>query len=238
MKMKNPLVLNITNYVAMNFSANALLAVGALPLMSSEPLEMRELTAMCDSLVVNIGCLEQRQAEAMLEAAGEALRLGKPWVLDPAGAGASRFRSETLRKLLALRPSVIRGNASEILALAGEKSSGKGVDSADDSAEALEAGKRLALGTGAAVSISGPTDYITDGREVIRVTGGSPLAPRVTATGCVASAITGAFIAGSENVLQAAADAMILMKRAAEKAAQGCGGPGTFAARLIDALAQ
>lgn len=236
--MQNPLILNVTNYVAMNFSANALLAMGASPLMSSEPLEMKELTSLCSALVINIGCLESRQAEAMLIAAKEAEALGKPWVLDPAGVGASRFRAETVHKLICCHPTIIRGNASEILFLAGMESSAKGVDTGEDSSEAVEAGKKLAMETGAVVSISGPTDFVTDGNEVICITGGSPLAPRVTAMGCVASAVTAAFAAGNGNAMNAAADAMRLMKKAAEAAEGTSNGPGTFAANFIDALSK
>ena len=233
---RSPLILNITNHVAMNFTANALLAIGASPLMSSEQEEMVELTIMCSALVVNIGTLEKAQLEAQKTAAKTAIMLGRPWVLDPAGVGASRFRSAAVRELIALHPSVIRGNASEILFLAGGEARSRGVDSTEDSARAVEAGKRLARDSGAVVSISGPTDYITDGEEVVSIEGGSPLMPQVTAMGCAATAITGAFLAVDEDPLRAAAGAMSLMSAAGGDAALASEGPGTFAARFIDSL--
>lgn len=233
---QSPLILNITNYVAMSSSANALLSIGASPLMSSEEAEMSELVIRSDAVVINIGCLEKPQIEAMMVAARTASLLGRPWVLDPAGVGASRLRTDTVRDLVALHPTVIRGNASEILCLAGAGASGKGVDSADDSGAAVEAGRKLAAETGAIVSISGPTDYITDGQEVISIAGGSPLMPQVTAMGCVASAITGAFAAVAEDPLSAAAEAMALMAEAGEAAAALASGPGTFASLFIDSL--
>ena len=238
LRQQSPLILNITNYVAMSFSANALLAAGASPLMSSEPEEMTELVKASDALVINIGCLEQRQAEAMAIAARAALEQGKPWVLDPAGVGLSRLRRETVARLISeFHPCVIRGNASEILVLAGEKAASRGVDSAEGSEAAVGAASRLASETGAVISLSGEIDFITDGRTVIKLYGGSPMMPRVTAMGCAASALTAAFLAVDEDRLAAAASAMALMGAAGEKAASESNGPGSFAVNFIDALA-
>ena len=232
-----PLIHNITNYVAMEISANALLAVGASPIMSSEPDEMEELVRASAALVVNIGCLENRQIEAMRIGAEAASRLGKPWVLDPVGAGASRLRTETSIDLLCrFHPSVVRGNASEILALCEVDAGSRGVDSIEDSLTALKYAKALAEKFKTVVSISGPTDYITDGQEVISISNGSSLMPSVTAMGCTASALTAAFLAVDPNSLSAASCAMALMGVAGEKAAAESDGPGSLAVKFLDTL--
>lgn len=233
---QSPLVLNITNYVAMNFTANALLAIGASPLMSSEPDEMDELVELCSALVMNIGCIGKTQIEAMRAAAAAAERLGRPWVLDPAGAGASRLRTRTALELAAMGPAVIRGNAAEILCLAGASVASRGVDSTVAGELAVEAGKALASRLGTVVSISGPRDYITDGKSVVSIGNGSPMMPRVTAMGCAASAITGAFAAVDADRLQAAAGAMALMGVAGEQAASAAAGTGSLATGFIDIL--
>ena len=261
----SPLVHNITNYVAMNLSANALLAIGASPLMSSEEKEMEEISAISDALVINLGCIESGQLRAARIAASEALRSGKPWVLDPVGAGLSLLITSAATQLaMEYGPSVIRGNASEIIALANacaqaqcspDMTAAHGVDSGVDSAMAIDSAKALALHSGAVVSVSGPVDYITDGKELVRVSNGHPIMPRVTAMGCTASAVTAAFLAvtgrngaepghdvrsgngESDPRLEAAASAMLAMGIAGETAAKDCKGPGTFVPLFIDALA-
>ena len=232
-----PLIHNITNYVAMGFSANALLAVGASPLMSSEPDEMEDISAISSALVINIGCLEQGQMKAMGIAAEAAMKSRKPWVLDPVGAGASRLRTETAAELLhRFRPSVVRGNASEILALCGIPARSRGVDSAEESKDAVRHAMELARKCGTVVSVSGPVDYITDGQEVNSVCNGSPLMPSVTAMGCTASALTAAFLAVDADTLEAASCAMALMGVAGEKAAAESDGPGSLTVKFIDTL--
>ena len=232
----SPLVLNITNYVAMNFSANALLAAGASPLMSSEPSEMKELVSLCNSLVINIGCLDSTQIKAMKIAAECASDMHKPWVLDPAGAGASVLRTETATLLSSLGPSVIRGNASEMLSLCGGKASGRGVDSTEESACAVRAAKHLALKYGCIVSVSGASDYITDGHATVCIHNGNPLMTKVTAMGCVASAMTAAFCAVNGNSLEAAAEAMALMGVTGERACVECKGTGSLQTVFLDML--
>ena len=198
-RLRAPLVHNVTNYVAMAPSANALLAVGASPLMSSAASEMDEISAVSDALVVNIGCIDLGQAEAMRIAAAAACRLGKPWVLDPVGVGLSRLRTDTALELMEeYRPSVIRGNASEVMTLAGVEAGRRGVDSAEDSLAALDSAVELARSCGSVVSVSGPVDCITDGRRIIKIFNGSPLMPKVTAMGCSASSLTAAFAAVRE----------------------------------------
>lgn len=231
-----PVVHNITNYVAMNFSANSLLAVGASPLMSSEALELRHIAGISSSLVVNIGCVDSVQADVMKQAVGIADRTGKPWVLDPVGVGVSRFRWNVVRELIRCRPSLVRGNAAEIMTICGETVPSGGLDSTVSSDVAVEAAKKVAREFDCVVAVSGPVDYVTDGESVVRVEGGSPLMSRVTACGCVASALCGAFVAVNPDTLNASVNALSLMKEAGSRAASLAGGPGTFPAVFVDML--
>ena len=234
---KSPLVHCITNYVAMSINATALLAIGASPLMSFCPEEMEEIVAISSALVVNIGCLDRQEIEAMKIAARTADYLGKPWVLDPVGAGASRIRTQTALDLIReSHPTVIRGNASEIMCLAGEEITSRGVDSSALSSDAVEGAKALALSSGAIVSVSGPVDYITDGTIVATVENGHPLMARITAMGCTASVVTGAFVAAGEDALLAARNAMALMGVAGERAAARAAGTGSMEMHFIDEL--
>ena len=234
----SPIIHNITNYVAMNLSANALLAIGASPLMSSEKEEMIEIVRRCDALVINLGCLEKPQADAMRLAAETAGRMHKPWVLDPAGVGISCLRTETAGLLVAqFHPAVIRGNASEIKTLSGERECSRGLDSLVDSPDAVEHAVSLARSSGAVVVVSGPVDYITDGTRVISVSNGSPLMSKVTAMGCTSSALVGAFLAVDEDPLHAASAAMALMGVAGGRAAACSRGPGSMVAEFLDFLA-
>jgi len=245
-RQQKPLVHNITNYVAMNFAANALLAAGASPLMSFCPQEMEELVTLCGALSINIGCLDSQLIEASRKAASKASELGRPWVLDPVGVGASKLRSSVAVELVTkYRPTVIRGNASEIISLASEICGldrscvvSKGVDSSADSADAVAFAKCLAQTTGSVVSVSGPVDYITDGERVETISDGSPMMPQVTAMGCTATAITAAFLAVDRDPFAAALNAMALMGKAGSRAAEGCDGTGTFAVRFIDELSR
>lgn len=235
-KERTPLILSITNYVAMNYTANALLAIGASPIMSSCQEEMEELAAAADSTVINIGCLDITQASAMMTAARTAAYFCKPWVLDPAGVGASRLRMRTVLDLLEYRPGILRGNAAEIMAIAGKRARSSGVDSGEDALAALDSAKELSGKYGIVVSVSGPVDVITDGERVETVGGGSPLMPRVTAMGCTATALSAAFCAVMEDPFEAAVEAMRTMARAGEIAGSGSGGPGSFSIKFLDAL--
>ena len=242
MRAKSPLVLNITNYVAMNFSANVLLAAGASPMMSFYPDEMEDLVEQCNSLVINIGCIDGQLMEGARRAASAAGTRGVPWVLDPAGVGASAIRKAFCKELvLDYRPCIIRGNASEIITLASlvcdhpaTIPTGRGVDSTITSQDALAAAEALALKSGAVVSISGETDFCTDGKTTLEVKGGSPVMPRITAMGCSASALTAAFAATADSPLEAAFSAMELMAFAGSSA--GSRLPGTFQTAFLDAL--
>lgn len=232
-----PLVHNITNYVVMTPTANALLAAGAAPAMLHAPEEVAEFAAIASALVVNIGTLSAPWRDAMILAARAATAAGRPWVLDPVAGGATAFRRAAVEALIAERPTVIRGNASEIIAANVSGSAGRGVDAANGVAEAAAHADALARRTGATVVVSGPVDYITDGRRAVEVANGVELMTRVTGTGCTCTALIGAFLGAGLPGLEAATAAMVLMGVAGEVAAQDEPGPGTFAVRLLDALA-
>ena len=237
-RSQSPLVHNITNYVAMNFAANALLAVGASPLMSFYPKEMDEIESIASAVTINIGCLDDQLIEAAKAAAAAANKYGKPWVLDPVGAGASAARTNTCKELIALRPTIIRGNASEIACLAGACAApSRGVDSSMSSNDALDAAIALAKASGSVVSMSGATDYITDGTRVEALNNGDPIMSRVTVMGCSATAVTGAFAAVDSDPFTAALNAMAMWGVEGQKAAAISGGAtGTFAVKFMDML--
>jgi len=236
-KLHAPLVHNITNYVVMNNTANALLAVGASPVMAHAKAEVRDMVAIAHSVVINIGTLDEYWSEAMLMAAETAHSLDKPWVLDPVGAGATPFRDDVLHKLLQFKPTVIRGNASEIIALAdANRTATKGVDSTAESNEAVAAANSISVQYDTLVCISGATDIITDGSQMIFVRNGHPLMTKVTGLGCSASALIGAFIGVVENRTEATAAAMALMGIAGELAEQQSDGPGSLQLKLLDKL--
>lgn len=234
----NPVIHCITNYVAMNPNANALLAVGASPLMSFRADEMRDIVAQSQALYVNIGCPDETLVCAAEIAVDAAAELGVPWVLDPVGVGVSRLRMETCRNLVARkRPDIIRGNASEIMALAGNAACARrGVDSSESSDMALESAEVLASRTGSVVAVSGATDYITDGMVVLTVANGTPLMRKVSAAGCTVSALCAAFRAVDDDSLRAAWCAMALMGVAGECAASSCRGTGSLQTAIIDEL--
>jgi hydroxyethylthiazole kinase len=236
LRERTPLVHNITNYVAMDVSANALLAIGAAPAMVHATDEVEEFTGISHALVVNIGTLSPAWVEGMRLAVARAVSLGKPWVLDPVGAGATKYRTETARELAAKHPTVIRGNASEILAVAGGAEATRGVDSAHASDDAVQSAVSLARRLGCVVAVTGATDYVTDGSRTLSVANGHPMMTRVTALGCSASALVGAFLAAHDDPVFATAAALSVFGLAGEMAASDSPGPGTFRVRLLDAL--
>jgi hydroxyethylthiazole kinase len=232
-----PLVHNITNYVVMNTTANALLAVGASPVMAHAVEEVEEMVRLARALVLNIGTLSAPWIEAMLQAGREAGRRGIPIVLDPVGSGATRFRTETSRQLLAeLSPAVVRGNASEIASLVGAAAVTKGVDSTLAADDTIEMAKSLSETRHCVVSVSGATDLIVGDGLVLRVRNGHPLMARVTGLGCTATALTAAFAAVNPTPVRAAAHAMALMGIAGEIAAERSSGPGSFQMHFLDVL--
>ncbi|MCO7230968.1 MULTISPECIES: hydroxyethylthiazole kinase [unclassified Cobetia] len=248
LRQTTPLVHNITNHVAMTPTANTLLAIGASPLMAHAQQEIQEISAISAALSINIGTLSPSWIEAMQLAAMCAHRDGKPWVLDPVGIGASSLRQYACRALLEYRPSVIRANASEVLALVGEMNQGRGVDSGDDGEDAQERASRAAVALARAqncvVAMTGRVDVVTDGQRQLTVQGGHALMGRVTAMGCALSSVVAAFLAaslatsldGHDDALQATAAALACYAEAGETAGQSAQGPGSFVPRFMDAL--
>lgn len=236
MRAAAPLVHNITNFVAMNVMANIELAVGASPAMLHGLPEVTEFAALCNALSVNIGTADANWAEAMVQAARVMRRLDRPWVLDPVGIGATQFRKDLCARLLDLRPTVIRANASEILALAGLGGQAHGVDARDTVAAAETAAVQLAGRTGGVVAVSGPVDYVTDGNRAFRIGNGHALMPQVTALGCSLNGVIAAFLVG-QKPLEATVAAMAYYGLAGEIAARTAQGPGSFAVAFLDALA-
>ncbi|TVU20895.1 hypothetical protein EJB05_30496, partial [Eragrostis curvula] len=236
-RARAPLVQCITNLVSMDIAANALLAAGASPAMVHSIREIPDFTPRCDSVYVNVGTL----AEDWLPSMRAAASAGRPWVLDPVAAAASGFRMEACLSLLELRPAVVRGNGSEILALADSSAAAsskfKGADSSHDSADALEAAKALALTTGAIVAVSGAVDFITDGKQVVGASNGVPMMQKITATGCAVTALIAAFVAVEpSDALVAAACALAIFGLAGEIGMESAKGPASLRMHLIDAL--
>ena len=242
MRAATPLVHNITNLVVMHTTANALLAAGGSPIMAHAEEELPEMLQIASALVLNIGTLDTRWIASMRRAGTLAQEKGIPTVLDPVGAGASALRTETALMLLDVaHPAVLRGNASEVMALAGSQVTSRGVDSLCGSEVALPAACALAARYGCVVSVSGEQDLITDGSILLRIAGGSPLMTRVTGMGCTSTAITAACLAGAHKAglpaLIGAAAGMAMMAEAGDRAEKLCSGPGSFLIHFLDSLA-
>ncbi|MGE4504512.1 MAG: hydroxyethylthiazole kinase [Desulfovibrionaceae bacterium] len=232
-----PLVLNITNYVVANSNANALLALGASPAMTHHPEDLRELTAFASALVVNIGTPTDELLEGMFTAGAVAGERGIPIVLDPVACGVTSVRTTASADFLArCGPTAVRGNGSEVMALAGAGGVPKGADSTQSSEAALEAAVGLARASGAVVCVTGEVDILTDGERLARVRGGSELMPLVTGMGCTATALVGAFLAVNPDPLAGAVAAMAVMSACGGLAAERAQGPGTLQLHFYDAL--
>lgn len=242
-----PLVQCITNAVVAGFTANSLLALGATAAMCDLPGEAGVFAADASATLVNLGTPGAEQREGTREAVASAARAGTPWVLDPVAVGPLPVRTAFAAELLGAGPAIIRGNASEILAVAGAGAGGRGVDTVDTAEQALDSARDLARRTGAVVAISGAVDVVTDGDQVLRVSGGHPLLTRITGGGCALGAVMAAFL-GTERgrghgtgerhrALDAAVAASVVWGLAAEHAAGASSGPGSFAVALLDALA-
>jgi len=232
-----PLVHNITNFVSMDLVANALLALGASPAMVHAEEEVADFQEVASALVINIGTLQPAWVRSMEQASARAAALRKPWVLDPVGVGATPYRTRAAADLARGRPTVIRGNGSEILALAGASSGPtRGVDTSHAAEDALGAARELARVLGSVVAVTGAVDHVTDGERVVRVEGGHPMMTRVTALGCAASAVIGAFLAVESDPPQAAAAGLAVVALAGERAAARSPGPGSLRTNLIDEL--
>ncbi len=237
LREKSPLIHNITNLVVMNNTANALLAIGASPVMAHAREEVKDMVNIASALVLNMGTANAPWVESMVIAGIAALESSTPIVFDPVGVGATPYRNETASYILEkCRPTIVRGNASEILYLAKQEGSTKGVDSTAQSGDALEAAKNLAADLGGVVIVSGAEDLITDGERVLTVENGSPLMAKVTGMGCTATALAGAFAAVNPDPLMASLSAMVVMGVAGELAEEKASGPGTMQLHFLDSL--
>lgn len=238
LRERSPLVQCLTNIVVAQWTANVLLAVGAAPAMVDNPEEAGAFARIAGGVLVNLGTPYADTASAMEQAVEAATDAGTPWVLDPVAAGALAWRTGIARKLLADRPTVLRGNASEVMALTGG-TGGKGVDSVDSPEAALGAAVELAGLHGTVVAISGPVDHLTDGTRVVKVANGHPLLTKVTGVGCALGAMIAGFAAVLDDPLLAAVAATATLTVAADAATESLApaGPGTFAVALLDQLA-
>jgi hydroxyethylthiazole kinase len=248
LRSKSALVHNITNYVTVNDCANILLACGASPIMADDAAEVEEITSICGALNINIGTLNERTILSMLLAGKKANALNHPVLLDPVGAGASKLRTETAQKLLnEVKFTVIRGNISEIKALALGGSTTKGVDAdvADTVTDATLSGviafaKSFSIKTGAIIAITGAIDIVADSEKVYIIRNGHPAMSKITGTGCMLSAMTAAYLAANpENPLEATAAAVAAMGLCGEIAfskLEGGEGNSTYRNRIIDAV--
>ncbi len=228
---------SITNYVVMNSTANVLLAMGASPIMAHATEELNEIVGIASSIVINIGTLSPQWIESMNYACRLAKIAGKPLVLDPVGAGATKYRTDTAVNIVKTSvPSVIRGNASEILSLSPQGGTTRGVDSMHNMEDAFEAARTVAADLGTCAAVTGERDLVTDGSRNLVIANGHPFMRTVTGTGCVATVIVAAFLAAEPDPVLASAAALAYFGLAGEKAAKESSGPGTFWQKTLDAL--
>lgn len=231
-----PLVQCMTNDVVQEITANVLLASGASPAMVVAEQESADFAAIANALLINVGTVTDASLPAMRKAVASANRHNTPWVLDPVAAGILSYRDAFIAELLEQHPTVVRGNASEILAVTGHGSGGKGVDTTDTSDAALTAAVELAKTRKTIVCVTGESDYVTDGERIVRIEGGTERTTLVVGTGCSLSALVAAFVGASDTPFEACAAACLLAKKAAEYADTHSIGPGTFKAAYIDGL--
>jgi len=234
---KKPLIHNITNYVVMNYTANALLAMGASPVMAHAPNEVEEMVSFAGALVLNIGTLTDDWIASMIKAGKKASSLKTPIILDPVGSGATSLRTYSAKKIIKETIiSVLRGNASEILSLRNNDSKTKGVDSIHSVQEAAQTAKILARELQTTLAITGQVDLITNGESTVSVSNGHPLMACVTGTGCTATVTIGAFLAVDDDPVSATATALAFFGLAGEVAGKKASAPGSFMIEMLDAL--
>jgi hydroxyethylthiazole kinase len=236
-RARSPLVQCITNYVSMDIVANVLNAVGASPAMVHDAHESGEFAQIASALSINIGTPSPAWVEGMRVAVRAAREADTPWVLDPVAVGATSYRREIVDELLACRPAVIRGNASEILAIATARAGGRGVDSAATSGEAATSAAEVARAHSAVVVVTGAEDVVTDGTRTAIVHGGDVRMPMITALGCASTALVAACCAVGEDLFASAVAAMAMLAAAGERAGRRADGPGSLRVLLLDELA-
>ena len=238
LRERKPLVHSITNYVVMNETANAVLALGALPVMAHAADEVQEMVGLAGALVLNIGTLEESWIDSMLLAGAAANERGVPVVLDPVGAGATTYRTDTAKRILdSVNVAVLRGNAGEVATLVGVEAEVRGVESIGVGGDAAELAREAAKTLGLVASVTGVVDHVSDGERTVAVANGHELLAAVTGTGCMSTVLTGCFLAAKDDVLEAAAEALVAFGVAGEDAAEVSSGPGSFHVALYDALA-
>lgn len=238
LREKRPLVHHITNYVTVNDCANVTLFIGAAPVMAEAKEEVADMASLASALVLNIGTLRREQVDAMLIAGQKANEMGIPVVLDPVGAGATRYRTEVAARLLQqLQIAIIKGNAGEIGTMAGTGGVVRGVDSEGVSGDPVQVCRTLADLSGAVVVMSGAADIATDGKRTVMVDNGHEMMGRISGTGCMASSLVGAFAPTSEDHVATSAAALVAFGIAGERAAKRARGPYAFKAALMDEVA-
>jgi hydroxyethylthiazole kinase len=235
---RKPLVHNITNYVVMNETANAILALGALPVMAHAQEEVQQMVGLAGALVLNIGTLSPEWVESMAVAGKAANERGVPVVLDPVGAGATDYRTRAAKRLLdEIDVAVLRGNAGEVATLVGIEAEVRGVESVGGGGDPAELAREAARTLGVVASVTGAVDHVSDGERSVAIGNGHALLASITGTGCMSTALTGCFLAGKDDPFEAAAEALVAFGVAGEDAAVGAKGPGSFHVNLYDALA-
>ncbi|WP_203247815.1 hydroxyethylthiazole kinase [Sporosarcina beigongshangi] len=233
-----PLIHCITNIVVANFQANGLLALGASPVMADAVEEAAEIASISSCTVLNIGTLKRETVKAMLLAGKSANQHGKPIVLDPVGAGATAFRKESVLGILdEVDVTLIRCNAGELAAIAGANWEAKGVDAGEGEADLTALAEEVAHRHHCIVAVTGVVDIVTDGNKTLHITGGHPLMAKITGSGCLLSAVAGAFLAvANGNQLGAVVTACTFYKQAGQQAAEKSEGPGDFQVQFLNAL--
>jgi hydroxyethylthiazole kinase len=236
-KNRKPLVLNITNDVTMDFIANGLLSIGASPVMSKASQEIEDLLKYTQAVVINLGTLNTEFITLCKQTCQLANQFSIPIILDPVGAGASHYRTDACMSLInEYNIAIIRGNASEVMALSGSSHVTKGVDSLAISQHAIESAKALSKRHNTAVVVSGETDIIVDDELIEQLNCGSPIMPVITGTGCLLSAVVAAFHAVEKNRFEAATLATLFYGTCGEIAEKSAQGPASFRTLFLDAL--
>lgn len=237
LREQSPLVHNITNYVVMNNSANALLACGASPIMAHDELELEQIISICSATVLNIGTLDSNSIKQMVAAMKYSKILNKPTILDPVAVGATSLRTECVEKIISAgTPTIIRANASEIISLAGSQITSKGVDSTASTVECYQHAITISDKLNCVVSVSGDVDLVISSDKIATSHNGSKQLEKVTGMGCSLSAIHGAMVAVCENPFIAALSAVSLFGICGEIAAENSNGPGSLQVNILDKL--
>ncbi len=240
---KAPLIHNITNYVTVNDCANAIMAIGASPIMADDIRETEEITSMSSALVINIGTLNKRTIISMIASGKRANQLGIPVIFDPVGAGASKLRNDTTESILEqVKIAILRGNLSEVSFAAGLEVSTRGVDSseADANNDGVAIAQAVAKKYGCVAAITGAVDIIADGERVVTIKNGHKMLSEVTGTGCMATSLVGSYAGVSSDYFTAAVGGVASMGIAGEIACEEVGsmGTGSFRMALIDVLSR